>query len=372
MSQEKQKKKIEECGKKTEITRLEIQLLKDEKNIELNDIHGITKTENDEESLIPDIIENFQQEIISDNFDDKPKPLLNLEGIEKCLSEVKEKKEEDLDIYIEDVISILEEFSCILNFEELIDDPNYTFKLFMNSLKRVINFNYFHQKFIVPNVKIKEYNGKTYKEKKGIKNGENLSGNVSRKNKINKNENRNQNEKDKDMNEIQKKEKEVFNIAQEKNKKNIENKKNSGKKQKEETEQNEEEDWQKEEYEKEEEENEKKEEEKQDEKIEKTIKEDMYDIEQEIEQKGEKQLDEKEKEIEQKERENHLEEKEKRKQKEIEQRKVKKGEENQLEKKEEEQIKKVYICDVKDKQTKKKRRKKKGINIQAIKFHKEK
>ena len=180
MSQEKQKKKIEECGKKTEITRLEIQLLKDEKNIELNDIHGITKTENDEESLIPDIIENFQQEIISDNFDDKPKPLLNLEGIEKCLSEVKEKKEEDLDIYIEDVISILEEFSCILNFEELIDDPNYTFKLFMNSLKRVINFNYFHQKFIVPNVKTKENNGQTYNEKKGIKNGKNMSGDDSR------------------------------------------------------------------------------------------------------------------------------------------------------------------------------------------------
>ena len=361
MSQEKQKKKFEECGKKTEITRLEIQLLKDEKNIELNDIHGITKTENDEESLIPDIIENFQQEIITDNFDDKPKPLLNLEGIEKCLSEVKEKKEEDLDIYIEDVISILEEFSCILNFEELIDDPNYTFKLFMNSLKRVINFNYFHQKFIVPNVKTKENNGQTYNEKKGIKNGKNMSGDDSRKNKINKKEKRNQNEKDKDINKIRKSEEETFNIVQEKNKKNIENKKKGGKKQKEETEQNEEGDWQKEEYEKEKEENDKKEEEKQDEKIEKTIKEDTYDIEQVIEQKGEKEFDKKEKEIEQKEGENQIEEKEKRKQKEIEQEKVKKGEENQLEKKEEEQIKKEHKCDEKNKQPKKKEEQKKEL-----------
>ena len=100
--------------------------------------------------------ENIGEEKIAEDFDflqDNSKALYNFDGVEKCFDDIKENKDKNLDEYIKDSILILEEFSCILNFEDLIIDPAYTFKLFMKSLKKVIDFKYFCQKFIIPKVK---------------------------------------------------------------------------------------------------------------------------------------------------------------------------------------------------------------------------
>jgi len=86
-------------------------------------------------------------------FQDESEQINHLSNIEKGLEKIKATKENDLDEYLKDYIQDLEEFSCIFNLEELILSPEYTIKLFMKSLKKVINFQYFYTKFNNPKEK---------------------------------------------------------------------------------------------------------------------------------------------------------------------------------------------------------------------------
>ena len=117
---------------------------------------GQKYSEADDKNLNSSQINNINEELLAKDFDffqDESEQINHLSNIEKGLEKIKATKENDLDEYLKDYIQDLEEFSCIFNLEELIFSPEYTIKLFMKSLKKVINFQYFYTKFNNPKEK---------------------------------------------------------------------------------------------------------------------------------------------------------------------------------------------------------------------------
>ena len=117
---------------------------------------GQKYSESDGKKLNSSQINNINEELLAEDFDffqDESEQINHLSNIEKGLEKIKATKENDLDEYLKDYIQDLEEFSCIFNLEELILSPEYTIKLFMKSLKKVINFQYFYTKFNNPKEK---------------------------------------------------------------------------------------------------------------------------------------------------------------------------------------------------------------------------
>jgi len=121
--------------------------LNEEKNLI---IQSMTEEKNCESEK--DEIQDISEEMLAEDFDffkEESKRLNNMHIIEETIEEIKKEnnKDNDLDEYIKDCIEILEEYSSIFSFEDLIYDPEYTLKTFMKSLKKVINFKYFYTKF---------------------------------------------------------------------------------------------------------------------------------------------------------------------------------------------------------------------------------
>ena len=156
MSQDESQKKIENKEKQIEI----------DESGQFNENIIAKKEEKCESSFdcfISDVIKDFKKEIIEESSDDiknNSQMKSKLKDLEKCFEEIKKNQELDLDLYIKEIILDLEEFVGILTFEDLITEPKYTFKLFMNCLKKVISFKYFYRKFVIPKSKTNSETGK--------------------------------------------------------------------------------------------------------------------------------------------------------------------------------------------------------------------
>ena len=168
--------------------------------------------------------------------------------LDKFIEELNMTEEnKNIDIYIKDFIKDLEDFTYIVNFDDLIIDYFYTYKLLIKSIEKIINFKYFYTKFIIPkkNIqkededKIKSKNGNekneinevkqegisTYEEEQIIDKSEiHNQGNASDKNehdKIKFNENNKKEDKNEENGSINKERKKDINEINEENKENI-------------------------------------------------------------------------------------------------------------------------------------------------------
>ena len=119
--------------------------------------------------------ENMPNQIIEEDklvaedfkfFQDDMEMSKEFENLGKELEKINNIKENDLEDYVKECIEDLEEFSSILNLEDLIVDPTYTFHLLMKCLKKVINFKCFYTKLTIPKNKNKEESIKNNKNDK--------------------------------------------------------------------------------------------------------------------------------------------------------------------------------------------------------------
>ena len=142
---------------------------KSEKNFEQKDTSQKNQARFDNENKI-----FFQKKIPAEEqldedfefFYDEPDLSKELEIIGEEIEQIKCQKENDLDDYLKGYIEDLEEFSSILNLEDLIVDPTYTFNLLMKCLKKVFNFKYFYTKFSISKEKREVGNEKIDKKKR--------------------------------------------------------------------------------------------------------------------------------------------------------------------------------------------------------------
>ena len=121
----------------------------------------------DEFQLLPDDFEFFSnhKEFTKD-----------LENLEIKLEQINIEEGNNLEEVLKEHIKDLEEFSSILNLEDLIEKPDYTFNLLMKSLKRIINFKYFYTRFTIPKDKNKS-KGERKNQAKKSKQDNNINNN---------------------------------------------------------------------------------------------------------------------------------------------------------------------------------------------------
>ena len=160
-----------------------------------------------------------------DFFQDDSEPMNHIDKIGEGIEEIKKNKENELEDNIRYYIQDLEEFTNLFYLKDLINDPNYTIKLFMKSLKKIIGFQNYFTKFTIPKDKNDNKENEREHQKGKINTIDFIQGDSSnrinnmtkKKNKQKKGKKEDKNQEEKDITENQKDKNEIKKEKEEKN-----------------------------------------------------------------------------------------------------------------------------------------------------------